>query len=103
MPTDVQSSNKVFERAGLMFKTAFTHARNLDVNTAIGTELPMGLEPKGPEVDYNWIRVMPPKLQKRLTTMGKDPENPSTIKEIYKGIFERIQRTHPFAPFFFTP
>ena len=95
MPSDVQSSNEVFKRTGRMFKTAFTHAGNLGVRTAIGTELPMGLEPKGPEVDYDWIRGMPPTLSKRLASLSKDPKDPSTIKEIYKGIFERIKRTHP--------
>jgi len=95
VPSDVKGSNQVFNRAGKMFKKAFTHAKNLGVKTAVGTELPMGLEPKGPEVAYDWIRAMPPKLQKRLTSMGKDPREPSTIKEVYKGIFERIKRTHP--------
>jgi hypothetical protein len=95
IPTDVQSSNEVFERTGRMFKIAFTHARNLGVSTAIGTELPMGLEPKGPEVDYDWVRVMPPSLSERLTSLGSDPKDPSTIKKIYKGIFERIKKTHP--------
>jgi hypothetical protein len=95
MPADVQSSNEVFDRTGRMFRTAFTHARNLGVSTAIGTELPLGLEPKGPEVDYDWIRGMPLALTERLTSLGKDPEDPSTIKAVYKGIFERIKRTHP--------
>jgi len=95
MPTHVQSSNAVFDRTGRMLKTAFTHARNLGVSTAIGTELPMGLEPKGPEVDYDWIRGMPPSLCQRLTSLGKDPKDPSTVKAVYEGIFKRIKRTHP--------
>ncbi len=95
IPTDAQSSNRVFNRTGNMFKKAFSHAKNLGVKTAVGTELPMGLEPKGPEVDYDWIRAMLPKLQKRLIAMGKDPKDPSSIKQVYKGIFERIKRTHP--------
>ena len=72
MPSDVKSSNQVFNRTGKMFKKAFNHANNLGVKTAVGTELPMGLEPKGPEVDYDWIRAMPPELQKRLTSMEYD-------------------------------
>jgi len=95
MPSDVESSNQVFERTGRMFNEAFSHAGNLGVSTAIGTELPMGLEPRGPEVDYDWIRGMPPSLRERIASFGKDPQDPSTIKEIYKGIFERIKRTHP--------
>jgi len=95
LPTDGQNCNEVFARSGRMLKTAFTHARHLGASTAVGTELPLGLEPKGPEVDYDWIRGMPPLLNKRLTSLGKDPRDPSTIKAIYKGIFERIKRTHP--------
>jgi len=95
VPSDVQSSNQVFNRTGKMFNKTFNHAKNLGVKTALGTELPMGLEPKGPEVGYDWIRGIPPKLQKRLRARGKDLTDPSTIKEVYKGIFERIKRTHP--------
>jgi hypothetical protein len=95
IPEDVRSSNEVFARTGRMFKTAFTHARNLGVSTAIGTELPMGLEPQGPEVDYDWIRGMPPSLCQRLTSLGNDPKDPSTVKAVYEGIFERMKRTHP--------
>ena len=65
MPTDVESSNAVFERTGLMFNTAFGHAHRLGIKTALGTELPLGLEPRGPEVGVDWVRGMPPALQRR--------------------------------------
>lgn len=95
IPNDVESSNRVFNKVGEMFSHAFTHAKNLGVKTAVGTELPMGLEPQGPEVDFDWIRVMPVELQKRLQEMGKDPGDPTVVKEVYKGIFTRIMKTHP--------
>jgi len=72
--SDTKSSNQIFNRTGKMFNKAFQHAKVLGVKTAVGTELPIGLEPKGPGVDYDWIRVIPPQLQKRLTSMGKRPQ-----------------------------
>jgi len=95
IPDDLQSSNAVFNKTGKMFDIAFTHARNLNVKTCIGTELPLGLEPKGNAVLYNWLRVMPPGLQNRLEMMDKDPVDPNVIKEVYRGIFTRIMKTHP--------
>lgn len=55
VPSDVRSSNQVFNRTGKMFNKSFNHAKNLGVKTAVGTELPMGLEPKVPEVDYELL------------------------------------------------
>ena len=78
-----------------MFAEAFTYARFLGVKTAMGTELPMGLEPKGPEVGEDWVRGMPPELQERLLAQGMDPEDPAVLSEVYKGTFTRIMRTHP--------
>ena len=94
-PTDVASSNVVFNRSGKLLNIAFSHARQLSVKTAVGTELPMGLEPSGPEVDYDWVRGIPPLLQQRLNAMNMSPADPETIKAVYKGIFERIIKTHP--------
>lgn len=95
IPDDVTSGNQVFNRVGEMFKKAFTHAEKLGIKTALGTELTLGIEPAGPEVGEDWIRVMPPELQQYLKDKGKDPADPATIKEIYKGIFTRIKRMHP--------
>jgi hypothetical protein len=95
MPTDVESSNAVFNKTGKMFKKAFGFAKDIGVKTALGTELPMGFEPQGPEVDFNWIRVMPPELQARLRITGpSDPTLPAKVKDVYKGIFDRITKTH---------
>ncbi|MFO7934387.1 MAG: hypothetical protein R6U78_09925 [Bacteroidales bacterium] len=95
IPEDMEASNRVFNLSGQMFHKAFSHARNHNVKTALGTELPMGLEPRGPEVGEDWVRVMPPQLQDRLVAGGKDPGDPDVVKEVYRGIFERISRTHP--------
>lgn len=94
MPSDMASSNAVFNRVGEMYGEAFGHARKLGVKTALGTELPLGLEPQGPEVDSDWVRVMPPQLQERLVGMGMDPQDPEVVKEVYRGILQRIMNAH---------
>jgi hypothetical protein len=94
-PQDVQASNQVFNKVGIMLNNAFRHARNIGIKTAVGTELPMGLEPKGPEVNKSWIRGIPPELQLKLSDNNMDPKDHEVIKTIYRGIFERIMKTHP--------
>jgi hypothetical protein len=95
MPTDVASSNAVFNRTGQMLNRAFGFAKDIGVKTALGTELPMGLEPRGPEVELDWVRVMPPELQAKLgITDPLDPELSKHVKDVYKGIFDRIMKTH---------
>jgi len=89
---DIAASNAVFNRTGEMFNTAFSHAQNIGVKTALGTELPLGVENDGYD---SWVRGIPQELQDRLTDMGKDPTDPNTVKEVYKGIFTRIMATHP--------
>lgn len=95
MPGDVESSNAVFARTGAMFATAFGHARRVGVKTALGTELPLGLEPSGPEVGVDWVRGMPPALQARLEDQGLDPSDPDVVRSVYEGAFLRIMQTHP--------
>ena len=77
-----------------MFQSAFAHAKRLGVKTAVGTELPMGVEKKGAEVEADWVRGIPPALQAHLKEKGLDPKDPEVVKEIYKGIFTRIMKTH---------
>ena len=48
--TDLQGYNEAFNQTGVMLKHAFAHAKRLGVKTAVGTELPMGVEKKGAEV-----------------------------------------------------
>ncbi len=88
-------SNELFARTGVMLDAAFSQARDLGVRTAVGTELPLGLEPKGPEVGQAWVRGMPMELQQRLQERGEDPAAPEVVKAVYRGMFERIMQTHP--------
>ncbi len=90
MPTDVASSVEVYNKQGEMFNKAFGFAKDIGVKTAIGTELPLGIEPEGPEVDQDWVRGMPVELQDRLS----DPGSSDNVKAVYKAIFDRIMKTH---------
>lgn len=101
LPTDPASSAVVFQRTGDMLAVAFQHARQLGIQTALGTELPLGLEPKGPEVGVDWVRGMPPALQERLRSKGMDPSDPEVVKAAYRGTFQRIMQTHPLDHYWF--
>jgi len=79
-PGDEAGYNLVFNRMGRVLRESFTFARQLGIKTCIGTEAPL---------------VVPARLQQRLRSKGKDPQAPSTIREIYEGMFERITCTHP--------
>ena len=92
--TDLAGWNEAFNKTGAMFKNAFAHAKRLGVKTAVGTELPMGVEKKGAEAEADWVRGIPPALQGHLKEKGLDPKDPKVVKEIYKGIFTRIMQTH---------
>lgn len=89
-PTDMSAWNRVWNRSGKMLKEAFGHAKTIGVKTCLGTELTMGLEPAGPEVDTDWARVMPPALQARVS----NPTDPATVRRVYKAVFDRIRKTH---------
>jgi hypothetical protein len=62
----------VSNNVGAMFNKAFTHAQNLGVKTAIGTELTLGQE-----YDHGdtWVRTMPTELQTRLTGIIFAPDH----------------------------
>ena len=92
--TDLEGYNEAFNKTGVMLKRAFAHAKRLGVKTAVGTELPMGVEKKGAEVKADWVRGIPPAMKWHLKEKGLDPKDPNVVKEIYKGIFTRIMRTH---------
>ena len=68
---------QIFNASGKMFNEAFSIAKSLGVKVCIGTETPL-IIPK--EVrDRNYIKA----------------ETDEQIKELYRGIFSRIQKTYP--------
>lgn len=85
-PTTPEASNNVFNRTGRMLREAFCHARRLGVKTCVGTETPL---------------IVPEWLKERLRSLGKDPTNPSVIRELYEGMFRRIMAAYPIDYYWF--
>ncbi len=92
-----------FNNVGFMFKDAFSHARQLGVKTAIGTEAPMGFEPGNSRhlVETDWIHSCPPDVQSRMRDVHgftlpteRGSVNEAFTKALYEGVFTRIMKTH---------
>ncbi|GHT23727.1 hypothetical protein FACS189430_07450 [Bacteroidia bacterium] len=84
-PTQTQPStpddcNLLFNRTGEMFNKAFSFAKSIHVKTCLGTEAPL---------------TLPQLVRERLKNQGKNPDDPETVKAIYRGMFKRIAATHP--------
>jgi hypothetical protein len=93
-----------FNNVGSMFSTAFSHARQVGVRTAIGHEAPLGFEPGSSThlIEEPWIRGCPPEVQARMKDFhgytlpsSRGYESELFTKGLLEGIFTRIARTHP--------
>jgi hypothetical protein len=79
-PAAAEQSNRLFNEAGNMLRTAFTEARALGLKTCIGTETPL---------------TIPKLVRERLQAAGKDPNDVAVIQSVYEGMFRRIAATYP--------
>ncbi len=79
-PKDPADCNTVFNRTAALFRVAFSEAHFLGVKTCIGTETPLGV---------------PKRVRERLKQLGKDPGNPAVLRELYEGMFRRIEAACP--------
>jgi len=79
-PASPEDCNLLFNRMGRQFADAFAFARFVGVKTCIGTEAPL---------------TIPRLAGEKLVAEGKNPQDPETVKDVYKGIFRRIAATHP--------
>jgi hypothetical protein len=79
-PKTADESNSVFDRTAAMLRDAFTFARSLGIKTCAGTEMPL---------------TIPELVSKRLQEKGLDPQDPSVIKDVYKGLFTRLKQAYP--------
>lgn len=68
---------QIFNTSGKMFGKVFTQAKALGIKICVGTETPL---------------VLPAAIKKRY---GITTETDNQVKELYKGIFSRIQKTYP--------
>lgn len=79
-PKTPEEMNELFRRTGLLLRDAFAFGRGLGVKSCVGTEMPL---------------TIPDRVKKRLIAEGRDPADPATVAEVYRGIFERIKGTYP--------
>lgn len=68
---------RVFNESGKMFNEAFTRAKSLGVKVCIGTETPL---------------IIPKEVRNRHQIKAETDEQ---VKELYRGMFGRIQKTYP--------
>jgi len=85
-PTPGSDSNEVFNRAAAVFKDAFRFARGLGIKTCVGTETPL---------------AVPELVRKRLAENGRNAKDPAVVRDLYKGIFERIAAAYPVDYYWF--
>ncbi len=79
-PKTPDDCNEIFNRAAVMLRRVFKEAKALGIKTCIGTETPLKL---------------PGALKKHLQSLGKNPDDPAIAREIYDGMFARIERACP--------
>jgi hypothetical protein len=79
-PKTPHECNEIFDRTAVLLRRAFEEAKSLGVKTCIGTETPL---------------TIPSRVKEHLKIEGKNPENPSIVRELYDGMFARIERACP--------
>ncbi len=80
LPQTPEGCLEVFHRTGEMLREAFAFGRGLGISICMGTETPL---------------TIPKAVRERLEAAGADPADPDTVRRLYRGMFERIDRTHP--------
>lgn len=85
-PATPEASNEVFNRAAAVFRDAFDLARRLGVKTCVGTETAL---------------TVPDPVKERLADSGRDFKDPAAVKDLYKGMFERIAAAYPVDYYWF--
>ena len=126
-PTTPEEMAANFNNVGVLLNEAFTHARQLGVKTALGTETPMGVtgtldsernarnrldqeeadQEEGEEEEpMPPIFTCPPEVQDRMRDVHgftvpteRGEVNEAFAKALYEGMFTKIKRTHPLDYF----
>ncbi len=79
-PKTPEQCNLLFNRVGDMFGDAFGFARQLGVKVCVGIETPF------------WV---PDEVRAKLKEQARNPDNPAVLRDLCRGMFERIMRSHP--------
>jgi hypothetical protein len=85
-PATDAGADDLFNRTAAMLRSAFSFARELGVRTVVGTETPL---------------TVPAAVRARLIKAGRNPADPTVIRELYKGIFGRIAKAYPVDFYWF--
>ena len=85
-PHSDQENITIFNEFGKLQKEVFSYASGLGVKTCIGTETSL---------------IIPENVKKYLKDKGIDPDSDEARKRIYRGIFDRIKKTHPLDYYWF--
>jgi hypothetical protein len=76
-PKTPEDATALFDRAGRMLGDVFGFAARLGIKTCLGTETPL---------------TVPAWIQNGLRADGMSPQDPKVVKELYKGMFERLTK-----------
>lgn len=79
-PGTLEQCNTLFNRVGDLFADSFGWAQRVGIKVCLGTETPF------------WV---PDEVRTRLTQQGLDPDDPVVRRELCRGMFARIRRSHP--------
>jgi hypothetical protein len=79
-PKTPAANAALIDRTGKMLRAIFEEAHRLGMKTCVGTESPLDI----PDV-----------VKARLKELGMKPEDPSTLRKLYEGMFLRIGRAYP--------
>lgn len=79
-----EGAAEVFATIARLWTDAFSFARRRGVSVCLGLEIPL---------------QVPPELAGRLACLGKDVDSRETRRELWRGVFERIQKSHPLDLF----
>lgn len=79
-PVGDEACNEVFNRASTVLRDAFVYARQLGVQTCVGTETPL---------------TVPAAVKERLQADGQDPTDSAVIRKLYEGMFLRAAAAYP--------
>lgn len=85
-PDTAEERNGVFNKTGGMLREAFEFAHSLGVQTCVGTETPL---------------TVPKLVKERIRSLGKDPNDPAIVRELYEGMFHRIAKAYPVDYYWF--
>jgi len=85
-PDTPEERNAVFNQTGQMLREAFEFAHSLGVQTCVGTETPL---------------TIPKLVRERIRSLGKDPNDPAVVRELYEGMFHRIAKAYPLDYYWF--